>query len=113
VRRFLLKNLRSVRSAAISSSPASSHFEWRIPLDILFRNYRNICDAISPHAPFPGPALFLRGGKSHYVPENSLPEIRKLFPQAKIETISGAGHWVHADAPAEFLQRTMAFLTEE
>lgn len=112
VRRFLLKNLRSVSSASVSSPP-SSHFEWRIPLDILFRNYPNICEAIPPHAPFPGPALFLRGEKSHYVPENSLPEIRELFPRARIETIAGAGHWVHADARDEFLQRTLKFLTEE
>jgi esterase len=110
VRQFLLKNLRSVPSTALSSP--SSHFEWRIPLDILFRNYPNICEAIPPRAPFPGPVLFVRGGKSHYVPENSLPEIHQLFPRAKMETISGAGHWVHADAREEFLQRTLRFLTE-
>jgi esterase len=103
--RFLLKNLKS------PSSSSSSHFEWRIPLDILFENYSNICAAIPPHAPFPGPALFLRGGKSHYVSDDGLSQIHKLFPQAKVETISGAGHWVHADAREEFLQRTLRFLT--
>jgi esterase len=108
VRRFLLKNLRSVAS----SSSSASHFEWRIPLDILFKNYPKICEAMPVHASFPGPVLFLRGGKSHYVPENSLQEIRALFPQARIETISGAGHWVHADAREEFLQRTLKFLAE-
>jgi pimeloyl-ACP methyl ester carboxylesterase len=112
VRQFLLKNLRSVPSSS-SSSASSSHFEWRIPLDILFKSYPKICEAIQSHAPFPEPALFLRGGKSHYVPENSLPEIHGLFPRAKIETISGAGHWVHADAREEFLQRTLRFLTED
>ena len=108
VRRFLLKNLKSGPSAA----RASSHFEWRIPLDILSKNYPNICKAIPARAPFTGPALFLRGEKSHYVPENSLSEIRQLFSRAKIETVSGAGHWVHADGRAEFLQRTLRFLTE-
>ncbi|HEX3625073.1 MAG TPA: alpha/beta fold hydrolase [Verrucomicrobiae bacterium] len=107
IRQFLLKNLKS------PSSTASSHFEWRIPLDLLFKNYPNICAAIPPHAPFPGPALFLRGGKSHYLAENALPQLCELFPQAKLETIEQAGHWVHADAREEFLQRTLRFLTED
>lgn len=111
VRRFLLKNLKLVPSRDVSASSPSPNFEWRIPLEILFKNYANICAAIPHHAPFPGPALFLRGGKSHYVPENGLPEISKLFPQATIETIAGAGHWVHADNREEFLQRTLRFLT--
>ncbi len=109
VRRFLLKNLRPVRAASLS---ATSHFEWRIPLDILFKNYSNICDAIAPHAPFPRPTLFVRGGKSHYIAENGLPQIRELFPQARMETIAAAGHWVHADAPEEFLRRVKAFLLD-
>jgi esterase len=107
VRRFLLKNLKSVRSTSPSEP---SHFEWRIPLDILFKNYSNICEAIPPHAPFPGPALFVRGGKSHYIAENGLPQIHELFPQARIETIAAADHWVHADAPEEFLRRVTNFL---
>jgi esterase len=109
VRRFLLKNLKKVAAPSASTSP-SSHFEWKIPLDLLYQNYPHICEAIPLHAPFPGPALFLRGGKSHYVPENSLPQISQLFPHAKLETIPGAGHWVHADAREEFLERTLAFL---
>jgi esterase len=112
VRQFLLKNLRSVSSTTAASPSRSSHFEWRIPLDILSKNYPGICEAIPPRRPFPGPALFLRGGKSHYISENGLPEIHQLFPRAELETISGAGHWVHADAREEFLQRILRFLTE-
>lgn len=105
IRRFLLKNLKAV------SSP-SFHFEWKIPLDILHEEYPKICKAIPPQTPFPGPALFLRGEKSHYVPENSVPEIRALFPQARLETIAQAGHWVQAEAPEEFIRRVSTFLME-
>jgi len=31
-------------------------------------------------------------------------EIRRIFPAAKFETVSGAGHWVHADKPNELLE---------
>jgi pimeloyl-ACP methyl ester carboxylesterase len=34
----------------------------------------------------------------------------QLFPAARIETIPGAGHWLHAEAPDEFLAAVRAFL---
>jgi esterase len=107
VRRFLLKNLKS--TALPNSTP---HFEWRIPLDLIYQNYPRICEAIALAKPFNGPALFLRGGKSHFLMEDDVPQIRQFFPQARIETITAANHWVHADAPEEFLQRVVSFLTE-
>ncbi|MEI9962505.1 MAG: hypothetical protein WDM76_15720 [Limisphaerales bacterium] len=36
--------------------------------------------------------------------------IRELFPQSKIQSIAEAGHWIHADKPAEFLQIVLNFL---
>jgi abhydrolase domain-containing protein 11 len=37
-------------------------------------------------------------------------EIRRIFPSAKFETISGAGHWVHADKPHELLDILKDFI---
>jgi hypothetical protein len=37
--------------------------------------------------------------------------IRKLFPEAEFVTIQGAGHWVHSDQPAEFIQIVGSFLS--
>ena len=108
VRRFLLKNIKSTTSP--NSTP---QFEWRIPLDVIYQNYPRICEAIRPATPFNGPALFLRGGKSHFVLEGDAPQIRELFPRARIETIAGAAHWVHAEAPEEFVQRVVSFLSED
>lgn len=103
LRRFLLKNIKSVHSP-------SSHFEWRIPLDALYRNYPNIYGSIDSPAGFSGPTLFLRGEKSHYLTESDLPQIRALFPQMTLQTMAGAGHWIHADAPAEFVRKVVSFL---
>jgi esterase len=60
--------------------------------------------------PYPGPTLFLRGGASHYVPEESTPAIMRLFPAAKIQTIIGAGHWLHAEQPAAVIGALSEFL---
>ncbi len=108
LRRFLLKNLR-----LISSASSSLVFEWRIPLRKIFANYPQLCDALPPRASFPGPTLFLRGGRSHYILESDTPRIRELFPRAEILTIADAGHWVHADAPEEFVRLIQAFLESD
>jgi pimeloyl-ACP methyl ester carboxylesterase len=60
--------------------------------------------------PYPGPALFLRGGASDYVPEAATPEIMRLFPGAAVQTIIGAGHWLHAEQPAAVIAAISEFL---
>jgi len=35
--------------------------------------------------------------------QNSEPVIRELFPQAELQELAGAGHWLHAEKPAEFV----------
>jgi pimeloyl-ACP methyl ester carboxylesterase len=52
----------------------------------------------------------LRGGRSPYIKDSDLPLIRQLFPQAQLETIEGAGHWLHAEAPQAFLSALGRFL---
>ena len=37
-------------------------------------------------------------------------EIERLFPNATTEVIPSAGHWVHADKPAEVTTALHAFL---
>jgi pimeloyl-ACP methyl ester carboxylesterase len=56
------------------------------------------------------PTLFIRGGKSNYINAEDEPLMRELFPQSEITTIAGAGHWIHADQPEEFLNLVLDFL---
>ena len=103
LRRFLLKNVGH-------NGPT---YKWKIPLDSIFANYPRLCEGIAPGNPhphvFPEPTLFLRGGKSPYISDADAPQIRQLFPQGTIETIPTARHWVHADAPEEFVRCVSAF----
>jgi esterase len=101
LRRFLLKNL---------GRNAAGRFQWKVNLRHLAENYPNLCVALAASAPFRGPALFVRGGKSNYISGRDETEIRRLFPAMKMETIEAANHWVPADAPAEFVRRVMGFL---
>ena len=63
--------------------------------------------------PYDGPALFLRGGTSEYVRPEHHPLIQALFPEARIRTLEGAGHWLHAEQPRPFMAEMMAFLNDQ
>ena len=89
IRQFLLKNLRRTPEG----------YAWKLNLGVIERDYPRILEAVSGE-PYEGPTLFIRGGKSGYVREADWPEISTLFPRAELVTVAGAGHWVHAEAPA-------------
>lgn len=101
IRQFLLKNLRRTKEEG---------YAWKMNLDALYQNYDDILAAIETHEPFTGPTLFIRGGRSNYIHDEDRVDIQKLFPNARIETIEGAGHWVHAEAPDRMLQLIRDFL---
>lgn len=103
LRRFLLKNL---------GRNSVSEFFWKINLRGLWENYLQLGNAISAPVPFAKPTLFIRGEKSDYIGTADEPLIHELFPQSEIQTIVGAGHWVHADKPEEFLKRVLKFLAD-
>ncbi|WP_192822331.1 alpha/beta fold hydrolase [Rufibacter sp. LB8] len=101
-RQFLLKNLYRQED---------NSFAWRLNLAGIEKNLDHILGNIESQTPFDKPTLFIRGGTSRYIkPEQDLAQIQTLFPQAEIKTIEGAGHWLHAEKPADFYQLTMAFL---
>lgn len=101
VRQFLLKNL---------DRKAEGGFEWKFNLRVLHRDYVNILEGISSPHPVDVPTLFIRGGKSDYVLDADFPAIRKVFSHVEFDTIPGAGHWLHAEAPEPFFEKTMRFL---
>lgn len=72
-------------------------------------------DLVSWHDPlpgtqWPGPALFVVGENSTYVPKSSHQAIDTRFPAARIVTIAGAGHWLHAEKPQAVLAALWDFL---
>jgi esterase len=100
LRAFLLTNL---------SRDEGGKFAWKMNLEALKAAGENLRSQIKAPAPFRGPALFLRGENSNYVGESDLKGIQLLFPAARIETLAGAGHWLHADQPKKFAAAVSAF----
>lgn len=103
LRQFLQKNLYWKDRGSLG---------WRINLEAVRENLHEIFKSIDTPIPFDKPVLFIRGGHSDYIPDRDFPLIVSLFPQARIKTIPGAGHWLHAEQPDEFLRELLFFLME-
>ncbi|QCX01132.1 alpha/beta fold hydrolase [Aggregatimonas sangjinii] len=100
-RQFLLKNLYWVDKERLA---------FRFNLPVLSDKMNEVGENIGTTSHFNGPTLFLKGDRSEYIVNADLPEIKRHFPQAKLETIDKAGHWLHAENPNQFFDKTMRFL---
>jgi esterase len=100
-RQFLLQNLQL----------ADGHYSWRVNLDYFQHNapYIVAFPETAPGPQYQHPALFLAGEHSPYIRAEA---VYRLFPQAQIQEIPGTGHWLHVDAPQEFVQRVESWLAE-
>ncbi len=101
IRQFLLKNL-------YRKSPGE--FGLRFNLGVLKTKMREIGEPLPEAMLYEGPTLFLRGGASGYITDQDLSLIRHHFPQAKLITLDGAGHWLHAEQPQAFFESSLGFM---
>lgn len=103
MRAFLLQNL------SISDGAA----RWKPNIDVLDRSMKAITGwpELATGAHFDGPALFVRGADSTYVGEQNHATIKSLFPKAEFDSITGAGHWLHAERPKPFFESVEGFLS--
>ena len=76
---------------------------WRLNLDTLEAEMPKIMSFPEISGSFEGPTLFLTGANSDYVMPEHRPQIKATFPKARFVKIAGAGHWLHAEKPAEFI----------
>ncbi|MGG5258528.1 alpha/beta fold hydrolase [Phycicoccus avicenniae] len=109
VKAFLLQNLRR----------SGTDWSWQANLALVAADAARGSD--SDIAGFPdlagrswdGPVTWVAGGKSDYVRDADVADMRRLFPRARLVTVKGAAHWVHTDAPAvvvETLRRVVRAL---
>lgn len=100
IRQFLIKNLKRKKDG----------FEWKMNLPIIRKKYEKILDWIPTGIEFEKESLFVKGQNSPYIEEEDWPGIQEIFPNAQLRTISGAGHWLHAEQPYELLKTIRSFL---
>ena len=100
LKQFLLKNLFWINKGQLS---------WRMNLPVLEKKMNEILSEIQSDIVLT-PTLFLKGERSDYILESDFEDLNYYFPNADIETIYNAGHWLHAENPFEFHELVMEFL---
>lgn len=98
IRQFLLGNLFTPEGQKTK--------RFRVPVDTLGRALAHMGDF--PYKEpgkvrFEKPALFVRGTKSKYVPDEALPVVGEFFPLFEVADVD-AGHWLISENPEAFRQ---------
>lgn len=100
IRQFLLKNLTRSGGA----------FTWKINLSVIAREIEQIGKGLNQNTSYTKSALFIRGEKSDYIKDSDFNLIHSIFTNCSLETIMGAGHWLHAEKPNEFFDIALNYL---
>jgi pimeloyl-ACP methyl ester carboxylesterase len=100
-RQFLLKNLYWKEDKTLG---------LRINLEALIENVEEIGEALPSFTTYEQETLFLKGDKSEYILTGDENLIYQHFPKAIIQEVSNAGHWLHAENPKEFFEKSLLFL---
>ena len=100
IKGFILKNLQR---------NSGNTFIWKINARAILDNLDRVMDGIDRSTlrnfQISGfPVIFLKGEESDYLNSSDYPDILRIFPAAEIRVIGNAGHWLHADQPAEVAQ---------
>jgi esterase len=102
VKQFLLKNLYWDENQKL---------QWRFNYQSIKDNLNAVGEATPmPTNPIDIPVLFLKGEKSDYIFPADIKLMQAMFPNAQLQDIPNAGHWVHADQPRAFVEAALKFL---
>tara|TARA_B110000305_G_scaffold87891_1_gene99068 strand:- start:6645 stop:7406 length:762 start_codon:yes stop_codon:yes gene_type:complete len=99
IKQFLLKNLFWKEKGKLA---------WRMNVDILEREMPNILGQMTDDEVMT-PTLFIRGEMSNYILDEDIEDLEGQFPDSEFATVANAGHWVHAEAPGEFIDILLGF----
>ena len=107
IRQFLLKNLKRESKDA---------FSWGLNVSALKKELPRILEGFDlpgkrPEKEVTGfPVVFIRGSESPYIQDEDRELIKEIFPAARIETVPGAGHWIHAEKPEALMDLVTRYI---
>lgn len=92
---------------ATITNVGNEHFDWRVNLIGISAAMPQLCDFPSEllGARFDRPLTVIAGQRSDYVAQHDGMAFLPMFPRVDVQVVADAGHWVHADQPAAFIER--------
>lgn len=100
-RQFFLKNLYWKSKGELA---------WRFNLKALSNSLEDVSAEAGQQIAL-NDTLFIRGAKSNYIQDSDVQWLDHYFPNNRLHTITNAGHWLHAEAPDEYYEVTLEFLS--
>lgn len=114
--KFEDKSLQAFIQSNLQATP-SGEFKWSFNVDTIYDSMDEIrefeldeVDDYAGAAQFSNPMMLIKGSDSDFVRSAHLSEVAKLFPLYNMQSVRGAGHWLHFDKPAETVSKIAAFL---
>jgi pimeloyl-ACP methyl ester carboxylesterase len=101
IRQFLLKNLYRTDE---------NELKLRLNLKAVQENLEEIGQGLADELIYNGPVLFIKGGTSDYIKASDEKKIFHHFPQARVQIVENAGHWVHAEQPDTFFEEVDKYI---
>lgn len=103
IRAFIMQNL----------GESEAGLAWQANIDVIDSDMTEIMTFPEfDGASFDKPTRFVIGGTSDYVKTEHRQKIMDLFPNASHTVIKDAGHWVHAEKPAEVMAEISNFAAD-
>ena len=105
IRKFLLKNIKRNRK--------NHQYTWHLNIEVLYDHLDEIVGGVNrqwfeDRIPIRNyPVIFIRGQKSNYILPEDEALIKEIYPESSLVDIPGAGHWLHAEKPKEFMAAVM------
>ncbi|HUG24477.1 alpha/beta fold hydrolase [Piscinibacter sp.] len=89
-----------------------AYVDWRSNLGAIAVSLHELCafPLHLRHLSTPLPLHAIAGGRSDWVQPLGAATFQPMFPNARVEVIEDAGHWVHADRPQALLASLRRFL---
>lgn len=85
--------------------------KFRVPLSVLGASLDAMADfpwSEPGSVKYDGPTMMVRGTKSKYVGDDTIPAIREFFPNSEVADVE-AGHWLISENPEGFRQGRFFF----
>ncbi|MCH2176115.1 MAG: alpha/beta fold hydrolase [Lentisphaeria bacterium] len=102
IRLFMLTNLQRQKDG----------MKWRCNMEAIYNHQQEINSFPETDKQYSGKTTFIAGSNSDYLTPDLYPSCKNYFPNADIEVIQDAGHWLHAEKPDEFTATVLEHLKD-